>query len=450
MNKKTISLLRLAVCMALVMTLFICAAAPSLADYGTINDDGALVGTEQNPADAAITKIFSKGQDTPTPNATFTFKFEKVSIDGNPNLIGSMPAIPDASVSFTANDTVDSSMLAWNAGQTDYMPKETQPIFSNINWQRAGIYLYRVYEAEQGVTITDNQREKVTYSKAQYEITVYVAEKTDGGFYVWAIGAKRIRNDAGSTSGQDVGFKVDPRPGGDPDDEDDSNKYSKITFRNDYLWRGNGKHDETVLKVSKTTTGLGSDSQLYFNFNITIQKPVYSEKTVYKVYVYEIPLNGGTPQKLSYQEIQNNASSYAKNDGYLELPIGQSVSFKLKHNQYLSFADMDAGATYLVTELATTDYTPSYQLTVNGVQRSSEDGTQGAQLAMASEETVNKGTNNDAAAFTNRYKTIIPTGIAVDDLPYFAIFAVAAIALGGYLFFKVRNRKEDEAAVETN
>ena len=300
MNKKTISLLRLAVCMALVMTLFICAAAPSLAvNYGTINDQDALVGTEQNPADAAITKIFSKGQGSATPSATFRFIFEPVSIDDNPNLKDYMPDIPDAVINYSSSDTVTSSQLAWNANQTDYMPKQTQPIFKNIDWGRSGIFLYKVYEEQSGVTITDSSRQTVYYSQAVYEITVYVAEKENqaGSFYVWAIGAKRIKTDTGSTTGSEVGVKVDPRPDGDPD-KPNLGKYSKLIFSNDYLKHGSGDPDDPedmMLKVSKTTKGLGSNSSLFFNFNITIEKPIKSQKTVYTVYVFETPNGGGRP-----------------------------------------------------------------------------------------------------------------------------------------------------------
>jgi len=361
-----------------------------------------------------------------------------------------MPNIPDAVITYNSSDTVTSSQLAWNANQTDYMPKQTQPIFKNINWGRSGIFLYEVYEEQSGVTITDSSRQTVYYSQAVYEIAVYVVEKENQpGFYVWAIGATRTVTDTGSTTGSEIG-KVDPRPDGDPA-KPELGKYSKLIFSNNYLKHGSGDPDDPkdmMLKVSKTTKGLGSNSSLFFNFSITIEKPIISQKTVYTVYVFQTPIGGGSPEQLTSSELQEIASSYVKSGGYLELPTGQPVSFKLKHNQYLSFVDMDEGATYKVTEQAATDYTPSYQLTINGAMGNKVNGTQGQSLPMTSAITITSG--KDEAAFTNTYKTITPTGIAVDDLPYYAAIAIAVIGLGGYLFYRIRSRKENEVAVEAN
>ena len=469
MNKKTISLLRLAVCMAFVMTLLIATAAPSLAT--TINAEGALVGTEQIPANAAITKCLAVGQETPTPQVTFTFQIDKVSLNDltDSASLSAMPTITNKTITFGPADAYNSALtnaqqIHKRLDQTDYLYKEgAETLFpSTVNWTRSGIYVYRVTEQQSGFPYL-SANEVATYSKAVYQLTVYVAEKTGGGFYVWAIGARRVTNDDGTVNAGNTGPKVDCRPGG-PNGTYQFD-FSKMIFTNTYLRRGGGGTTPTdgKLKISKVVTSLGADSFKYFEFDVTIRKPIISDKANYRVYVFEVNAQGQTVPVTGYTSLQNNvqnASLIHTSGAYIEYPLsppGTVVRFRLRHNQFLSFSDIDAGATYVVNEQShtPTDYTPSYLLTKSGTAAGTMTGTPGSSLSTPSTPpmTVTISPTNawmDTAAFSNKFKDVVPTGIAVDDLPYFAIVAIAAIALGGYLFLRVKVRKNDEVAVEAN
>jgi len=479
MNKKTTSLLRLAVCMAIAMTLILSAAATSLAGGGQWNSTNALVGTEASPANAAITKSFALGQETPTPNITFTFQITRVSINENTALVGDMPIIGNPSggnngtvtISYTQSDVYNAgNPMHSRVNQTDYLRKETQPLFPNtIQWTRTGVYLYRITELQTtNYYISDTTRETLTLSKAQYDLQVYVAAKTSGsGYYVWAIGAYPILNDAGTSTGSTVGNptgKVNPQPGGPTGGGGTGvGPYSQMIFTNTYLRHGSSQPPtnpdyDHKFRIRKAIDGIGADNALYFRFEVTIRKPVISTKTSYRVYVYDTTStnpNNPLPYNSIMQNVQNQ--TLLNTSGYIAMPFDTPVQVMLKASQYLAFTDIDAGATYIVNELGTVDYTPSYSIykgnNVTPVQ--SQTGTQSNALSTPTTPpiivTISQ-TNSfiDRVDFTNKYKDVIPTGIAVNDLPYITLVAIAAIALGGYLFFRIRSRKNDEVAVETN
>ena len=481
MNKKTTSFLRLAVCLAFVMTLLLSAAAPSLAN-NQMNATNALVGTEQNPANAAITKCFAMGQETQTPNITFTFQIAKVSLNGisDAAALAEMPTIGQAggvggtgtvTAAYTQADVyAANNPMTFRANQTDYLYKETQALFPNtVQWTRTGIYLYRITEQQTtNYFIADATRETLTLSKAQYDIQVYVAARTQGtGYYVWAIGAYPILNDAGNQTGNTVGNpagKVNPQPGGPTGGGGvpglGTGPYSRMIFQNDYLRHGStnppiNPDTDHKFRIRKAIEGIGSDPSLYFNFDVTIRKPAISTKNTYKAYVYE----GNSMTPLNATQLQQNVTNMTiiNNAGHIEMPLTGSATIKLKANQYLAFTDIDAGATYVVNELGTIDYTPSYNIfkgnNVTPIQ--SQTGTQNGSLSTPVNPPIIisiSPTNSfiDRVDFSNKYKDVIPTGIAVNDLPYIALVVFASLALGGYLFFRIKSHKHEEAAVESN
>jgi hypothetical protein len=126
---------------------------------------------------------------------------------------------------------------------------------------------------------------------------------------------------------------------------------------------------------------------------------------------------------------------------------------KLKHGQRLAFLDLPVGASFTATEAATTDYTPSYSLTAynetaEGVIDENITGTKGVSLTAPS---LAFGTayvaeeNTSKADFLNTFKDILPTGIAVEDLPYIVLIAVMLTAIAGYIVLKVRKSAKDRA-----
>jgi hypothetical protein len=100
------------------------------------------------------------------------------------------------------------------------------------------------------------------------------------------------------------------------------------------------------------------------------------------------------------------------------------------------------GAGYTVTEAATVDYTPSVDLTVNGVGPTTTNGTVNTLLGVGDPNPVLIGENANSAAFTNTYKTVTPTGLDVDDLPFILMLVLVAGAAVAFVAVKYRRRAQ--------
>ena len=468
------SLLRLAVCLAFVMTLLISTAAPSLATYGPPNN--ALVGTETQPANAAITKCLKVGQETIVPSISFTFVITKVSINGanDTATVNSMPTIGTAitnpansgtvSVAYTSADVYNQlNNMTKRENQTDFLYKESSALFpASMTWPRAGIYIYTITEQQSTNYTVNTATETLTLSKAKYELHVYVAEKTSspGQYYVWAIGAYKILNDEGTDTGGGTGNKVNPMPGGPGGSTGYLTPYSQMIFENKFLRHGSEQpptnpNNDVKFKLSKAVTGMVSDTGLYFSFNVTIYRPGgVSSKTHYKAYVYEgtstTPVNNLTPNTDTSSLIVSN---------YLNIPVNTAVTIKLKHGQYLGFTNIDAGAEYVINELAAANYQASYTLTKSGVATGPVSAFDFNQSLTTPTTIINIYPTTqqnptpawvDSAAFSNLRETITPTGITVNDMPYYALVVIGIAGLAGYLFFRIKVRKNDETAVEAS
>jgi hypothetical protein len=65
------------------------------------------------------------------------------------------------------------------------------------------------------------------------------------------------------------------------------------------------------------------------------------------------------------------------------------------------------------------------------------DGTEGQPLSTGNHFLKEK---IDRADFANKYKTVTPTGIAVNDLPYIVMIALAISGLAAFVALKSRQR----------
>ena len=415
---------------------FILAAALCLGMTATaFAADDYSKGDEENPAEAAITKEFIMPVGTTTPEVTFKFEFEKKSFnDGSDELdLNYMPTIPSQTLEFDVTDT------GTEEDGVKTIIKETENIIEGVVWPGVGVYEYTVKETK---GIEDIGTGKVTYSEAEYTILVYVDNKEDGsGVYVAAIAAKIAKNDA-SNEDSEEGEKVDPTPGGGPGSE---YGHSYMIFTNKYL-KNNGGIDPTtdsVLDISKTVAGMSSDQTKYFEFSVTVSNPetVNDTDKTYKAYVVDSKGNVVTPLT------SNAGTAVIKQDDqgrdYMEFKTGDPVTVNLKHDQKLSFIDLPVGSSFTVTEKATEDYTASYLLTI--------DGEKGAVVPNDSPNkalTIDKtyiGEEANSADYTNTYKTVTPTGLAVDNLPFIVLIVLALAALFGYAAVKARRRPKHNA-----
>ncbi len=424
MNKKTTPLLKLAAAVMLTALLCVATAIPAFAAAGD-----PITGTEESPARAATTKLLEMPVGTTTPDATFTFDFAKKNLDGNEGAeaLAGMPDIASRSVSFSAADAGTVS------GGVKSVAKETGGIFDSVDWPHAGIYVYTVTERADTYGIENSFQEQLRYSAASYEIAVYVMDG-ENSRYVSAIAASITVKDA-ANEGSDLGDKVDPTPGGNPDVDGD---YSKMIFTNTYLKNTGGTDpDDTVLAVSKEVTGNFANQSKYFQFNVRVNNPatVTNAATVYKAYV----LDG---DGAVVTDTANAATEYIRTDpvngAYIEFTTAVEQTVHLKHGQRLSFTDLPVGARFAVTEAATVGYTPSYVLTVNGGAGSAVNGTDNTALGFTNQYI---GEAANGAAFTNTNRDITPTGIRADHLPYIVLIGVVVFGVMVFIAVKLRRNR---------
>ena len=479
---------------SLVLALLMCLpiAMPVFADI-TVGPGVITAVDEDHPAQAAITKILKMPIGTPTPNATFTFTFTKVSYDQNIDPIEDIAKMPSIGTTVTADTTKSTVTLPFTSEDkataagvivntnngTKQVIKETDNVLANVPWPTAGVFEYNVEEEVSGFTKTDH--EEITYSKAKYNIKVFVENKTDkSGLYVKYIAANIIYVDipVPETSGSG---KVDPTPGGP---SQLPGGYSQMIFTNYYL-KNNGtttpptNPDNAVMQIKKTVANIGADHALYFKFEATVNNPetVYTDET-YKAYFYQYNTTSNAYELVTTIPSTSPHKSIAKQDGngyyYIDFSIKNksmtslvstdsvSKTFYLMHDQILAFINTPVGTPFKVTEFGYKDYTTGCELaafsskpdTLKYVTANYVNTTAGTAL------TVPKGDSSDAfttlayiadtsnankAFFTNTFKTITPTGISVDDLPYIVLFTVVLTALTGYIVFKVRKSAKSKA-----
>lgn len=151
-----------------------------------------------------------------------------------------------------------------------------------------------------------------------------------------------------------------------------------------------------TLKISKTVTGNLGDQSKYFVFTVTLTAAAGKSN-----YLDSYNITGGSDE-----------------DNPTSIKVGETKTFKLKHDETINIEGLPYGVTYTVTEAAATGYTTT------------NTGAQG---------TINKA--EQEAAFTNTKTGDIDTGVYLDNLPYILVFAgVLAIAA----VFVVRRRRFED------
>ena len=422
------------VSLALAMIMCLSMALPTFA-APPVNSSG----DEDNPADAAVTKIFQMPEGTDTPDVEFIFELEPIMVDDEDydEDEENMPLVKDVKIELDEDkvSTID---------EVKKYVIESDKIFKDIDWPHAGVYTYEITE-KNTYTIDDPKVEKFIFSQAKYELNVYVYNGKNG-LYVAYVTAKIIIEDE-SVEGDENG-KVDPTP----EENRTDGGLSEMVFTNTYA-KTNGKPDITdpedpddpdpekpdpevvwgnkVMTISKTVEGELGNRNLDFIFNVTVDIPKVGidadEQEYYAAYILED--DNGTKKTIS---------------GRLDFPVNPSEDREilLKHNQLLVFTDMHVGASFVVTEDGTQNYTPSYILTLNGEQGTKVTGPKNGELS-----TLRKliGEKLNLAAYTNTYDMVTPTGISVDNLPYIAILIAAAFALAGYITVKFRSKAKTNA-----
>lgn len=414
---------------ALVLALILCFSGATTAFAQSPNEEGAIVAeNEDNPVQATITKNFRMPFDTTTPDATFQFQAQPVSVDGRTGEadLATMPGLNPAAltVSFTAAD----KDLTNPTGGILNVQKETGDLFDNVTFPHAGIFVYELTETHNtNPAIDGDAHDMLYYSQANYILTVYVANKADGsGTYVYAVGARVITDDLG----EPAEGKVDPTPGGDGEDF----FFSRMVFANDYV-KTEGPVDpetpdpvnESTLDVSKAVAGDFADTTQYFDFTMTLAVPelVRDVPAYYKAYVVE--------DGVVIDPANNAVAGLLGADGtYIQISTSGPTAFALKHGQKLVFVDTPVGTVYTATEMAATHYTTTVTVVTGGGTGITLDGlATGEQLI---------GETANSAGFINTRDSVTPTGLNLNNLPFIGLILLAAGALVTFVAVKVRKR----------
>ena len=382
---------------------------------------GPIFGTSEAPADIALTKILTMGEGVTTPDVTFTFEFTSVSVNDIPATETNMPVLGTRTIGFSAMD------VGTTLNGVKTVPKETAPIFANITWPHAGVFTYTVTE-RQYITETLATGEAINFSQAEYEIVVYVANGPDGGLFIAAIAS--IIEVTDGIPGTERGDKVDGTPGGDPDIDGD---YSKVTFTNRFA-RLNSLVISKVVNSAANAAHDFANRERFFNFEVTVTKSNANPNTAqtYRAFVRD--------ESGAVITGEDNYAGIIETDpvdgAYIVFTTGEQKTVNLKHGQWLSFPDLEAGAAYTVTELGVEHFTPSCNQTV-GEDIRFHQGTANTNLVIPTTlitEIANR------ADFVNTYRTITPVGISVDNLPYIILIVLGAAALTAYIVVKSRKK----------
>lgn len=420
--------------------------------FAAVNSAGANVGTEDNPAEASITKHLEMGEKTTAPDADFTFVFEQTTTPKTITKVGDKPAFDEpvnivtSSVPISAKTVNVNGKTGTTTGGKKVIELETGNFLEGLTFPSAGVYEYTVTEEADTYNIDDETKEKMTYSQAEYKVYVYVANKASGtGTYVKGVGVVLTKNDAGTASGGNVGTKVDPTPNPNNDGSVDADN-SDMMFKNTYLKTEGGGGDPTnpenqALQIGKTVTGDLGDHQKYFNFEVEIKKPsVDTTTTPYKGYIVN---SSNTVVTADENVVDSNLiKTDVSGKKYIEFAFVGGASLKtvmLKHGQKLVFTDASVGAHFNATETPAANYTPSLDLKLNGA---SITGSVGQTSSSTGEQILAEGTNGkNLAAFINAYKDITPTGIIMNNLSFIMLIAVAGGLIAGTLVIRNKKRK---------
>jgi len=420
------------VLLSLTLALALCLSLATLA----FADTGAIKGDEANPVKVAFTKLLRLPAGTTVPTAEFKFLVTSVSVDKAAATKTNMPLIgADVNeegviagivpIKFKAGDSAgilpDEDVIVTIAKQHD--------IFEGITFDHAGVYVYTISELSNTYS-ADPDLEAITYSPAEYTLNVYVLEGTGnnaGKYYIYAIGA---RIETPDNEDQKKGEKVNPNP------DADEFEYSQMTFTNTYARTIGGGGDPTdpddaSLAIGNEVTGLYSSSSIYFDYTFKLTTPALPAipgPTTYKAYVVQ---NG--------KIVTTEANGAQADKDYIEFESGEANTFKLKDGQQLVFTNTPVGTRYDVCQAGTTAYKASVIITYNGVAAPAVTGEDFGDPVGVTNRLV--GEEENSAAFTNdRDEDVTPTGLNLNNLPFFGMIFLALGAIVALVAAKARKK----------
>lgn len=264
--------------------------AMSLGTVATANaktvNAGATTYGEGETATAAISVEYKMGNGVTAPANNVSFTFTKKS---NPkNTTANMPDLTADAINFEAGATTIKDTT-----KTDYtvLRRETGDFLgafvtymNNHPTMDVGEYAYTLTSTSTGTATAPS---KFVSSQAQYEVRIFVAQKSTGGLYIKGTGIVKENNDDGTPASG----KVDGTPGTHTDGKEEN--FSKVKFVNEYVAvSGSTDPDPTVpstyaFKVSNKVVDSTNSADSTFNYEMTLTAPALSgvgnDYTYYKV-----------------------------------------------------------------------------------------------------------------------------------------------------------------------
>lgn len=406
--------------MTAAMALTMCMGTGVTAFAGGDGNDPSDLNTKD--ASGAVTKNLIMDKNVTTPAATFQFTIEKANdavTDGDGKDVTNYlstdgPKLTIDPVMTTQEDTgtvendikTVSKEASIKDGQGGTLDAEDFP--------HAGIYAYKIKEANNTYTIADPTKEKMTYSKAEYTVFITIINDVDG-LKIDSIQGVITKNDAGT----DITDKKVPSTEPGSSDLAFQNIYSKTggTGEEGDEWNP----DLGALSVSKKVTGRYGDQTAKFDFSLTLYKNATLDAEVAqsddKTYpTYKVSLPDGSV--LSYQ-FNANTNEITK-------------TFQLSHGQKITFTDVPVGTTYTLTENNGNKVT-NYDTTISG----KADGAVFTENAMTVSNKL-VGENSNYADVENSYDVNPITGIVSNNLPFIVLIGAAIAGFAAYLIIKRR------------
>jgi len=411
---------------------------------GTTSETGGgnpiVTDDENKPVQAAINKTLQLPRETIIPNVTFEFIATKVSLDGSTadDAIAKMPTLNEQNLKILFSEA-DRDKATLGSNDVVSVIKESVDIFAGAKFPHAGVYVYTLREKENTNQAIDGNapHEVLTYSKALYTLTVYVANNAAGdGTYIIGLGTRVTQNTDGQPGD---GNKIDPTPGGNGEDY----FFSQMVFVNTYV-KTNGATDpndpdpkdesESTLNVRKEVAGDFASREQYFNFTMSLTIPplVSPIPPFYRAYVVENGAVGTSTANAAQELLGQDAGGQ-----FIRISTSGETKFNLKDSQTLVFVNTPVGTGYNVTEAATPSYTPNVLVTTNGTPGERKTGEMNTALSTGGQfvgETINR------ALFTNTRDSITPTGLNLNDLPFIGLIALAIASLVIFVIVKSRKR----------
>lgn len=366
--------------------------------------NGQQAGTQ--PPKLIIKKVLNLPESgVTTPAETFKFKFEKHSKNGKTDKKNDCPNINEQQISYTNADNTDGD--AKKEGKQ--IIKGTTDALAGVNFSETGQYTYTVKE-------TTNSTADMTYSQAEYLVSIFTKKDSTGNVVVSHIQIKKVKDDKGTVENNPA--KKEYKPGSEADKYKDNtfefgNSYDKKDGNDDSTGTTIQEKDKKGFVLEKKVKGTNSNQDEKFKFKIKAEKPIGSNSTETKFNYYVVDKAGKKGEK--------KEGTYVKD-----------FEVELKDSERIVFGKILLGSKVSAQETFDGGYTQSLANTskMNGTNVTTVDALKtGMVIGDGGENVIN---------FENTQQSA--TGILLNNLPFIALILVAA---AGIVFF-IKNRKKEE------